>query len=315
MKPARIVFPGFWFGQSDLEAAKAAAKRGVGGFCVYGGSAEQTARFIAEIREASIYDHVLICADIAEDLSEIITDAPALRSNTKLNRQTNYSDDAYRKGLINARLARSLGIDWLLAPVVDLGYQSPSFAEEPQQVCRLCEDYAAGMANGGVLNCIKYFPGVSGILKPLLQLEEAEFLPYKHMFRLADSVMLSDMVFSNLDAANRAMMSERVVKELLKKRLNYKGCIMSAPLQRSRIKNEPAAALQMIACGINLILAPHDAQGTIDAVEKAYDHGKIGDELVHAISHLELLISKVTSAVVQQFTWSEALEQAEPLSK
>ena len=41
MKPARIVFPGFWFGESELAEAKAQAARGVGGFCVYGGPAEQ----------------------------------------------------------------------------------------------------------------------------------------------------------------------------------------------------------------------------------------------------------------------------------
>ena len=35
MKPARIVFPGFWFGQSTLKEAQSLARRGVGGFCLY----------------------------------------------------------------------------------------------------------------------------------------------------------------------------------------------------------------------------------------------------------------------------------------
>ena len=316
MKPARIVFPGFWFGQSDLALAKKAAQRGVGGFCVYGGSAQETADFIAAMREASPYDHILICADISEDLSEVIKDAPKLPSNAKLGTDsTTYNDGAYRKGLINARLARSIGIDWLFSPVVDLGYQSPCFGEEAQQVARDCEDYAAGLANGGVLNCLKSFPGVSGILKPLSQLEEAEFVPYKHLFRLADGVILSDMVFSNLDAANRAMMSERVVRELLKKRLNYKGGILGSPLFRSHIKNEHAAVLQMIACGVDFIVAPLDTKSALGTVEKACDQGKICDSVVHAVSHLELLISKVTSAVVSQLSWKEAVEQAQEFNK
>lgn len=32
MKPARIVFPGFWFGESSLQEAEDLARRGVGGF-------------------------------------------------------------------------------------------------------------------------------------------------------------------------------------------------------------------------------------------------------------------------------------------
>ena len=175
MNPARIVFPGFWFGESSLLAAKKMAKRGVGGFCVYGGTTKETMRFIDAVRSASPYDHLLICADIEEDLSEVVRDVPSLPKNIELGVDED-SDSAYRKGFISARLARSIGIDWLLGPVADIGYQSPAFGEEPLSVARLCGDYAAGLANGGVLNCIKYFPGINGILKTLAQMEDTEFV-------------------------------------------------------------------------------------------------------------------------------------------
>ncbi len=308
MNPARIVFPGFWFGKSDFAQAEELAKRGVGGFCVYGGSAKETKRFIERVREASIYDHLLICADIEEDLSEIIKDAPALPSNAQLGAQ-NTSDNVYRKGLVSARLARSIGIDWLLAPVVDIGYQSPTFGENPIAVARLSGDYAAGVANGGALNCIKYFPGINGILKTLTQMEDAEFVPYKHMFRRADAIMPSDMVFSNIDASNRAMMSEKIVRELLKKRLNYKGCVISAPLFKSQIKHEAVAALKMIQCGVEMIMAPKDPLPIIETIEKEYHKGHIVDEVIHAISNLELFTSKVVSSTAPIFPIKEALAQ------
>lgn len=309
MNPSRIVFPGFWCGKSDLAAAKKAAKRGVGGFCVYGGTAKETQKFIDTVREASVYDHLLICADIDEDLSDIITDIPALPSNGVLG-STEDTEGSYRKGLVTARLARSLGMDWLLAPVVDIGYQSPAFGEQPMAVARLCGDYAAGAANGGVLNCIKYFPGINGILKTLVQMEEAEFVPYKHMFRRADAVMPSDMVFSNLDPDKQAMMSETIIKGLLKKRLNYKGCVISAPLYKSHIKNESSAALQMIQCGVELIMAPQDAQAVIDVVEREFDKGRIVDAVIRGISNVELFTSKVVTGTVPVFTFAEALDQA-----
>ena len=314
MNPSRIVFPGFWFGQSSLADAKKMAKRGVGGFCVYGGTAKETTRFIETMREASPYDHLLICADIDEDLSEIVRDVPPLPGNAKLGAEED-TEGAYRKGVVSARLARSIGIDWLLSPVVDIGYQSPAFGENPLAVARLCGDYAAGMANGGVLNCIKYFPGINGILKTLAQMEDTEFVPYKHMFRRADAVMPSDMVFSNIDPANRAIMSERIIAGLLKKRLNYKGCVISSPLFKSRIKQEAAASLQMISCGIEIIMAPQDAVSVIDMVEKEYEKGNIVETVIRAVSNLELFTSKVVTGTAPVVSFKEALAQAKNFKK
>ena len=115
MKIARIVFPGFWFGQSDLAEAVALARRGVGGFCVYGGTAQQTAAFVQQMREASPYNHLLICADIDEDLREVVTDAPALPSNVQLGACAS-AEGAYKKGNLLAWMARSCGSAGGVAP-------------------------------------------------------------------------------------------------------------------------------------------------------------------------------------------------------
>ncbi len=314
MNPARIIFPGFWFGKSDLAQAEELAKRGVGGFCVYGGTVKETQRFIEKMREASVYDHLLICADIEEDLSDILKEVPALPSNAQLGGVEN-SDSVYRKGLVTARLARSLGIDWLLAPVVDIGYGRPAFGENPMAVARLSGDYAAGAANGGVLNCIKYFPGINGILKTLSQMEDAEFVPYKHMFRRTDAVMPSDMIFSNIDPDNRAVMSEKIIKDLLKKRLNYKGCVIGTPLFKTRIKNEAAAVLKMIHCGVEVIMAPKDAAGAIEAVEREFEKEELTDAVIRGISNLELFTSKVVTNSAPVLDLKEALAQVAHFKK
>lgn len=162
MKPARIVFPGFWFGESSLQEAQELARRGVGGFCVYGGTAEETRDFTRRMTEASPYGRLLFCADIDEDLSEIVTDAPSLPSNSSLKNCPLPQDGAYRKGNLLARMARSMGLDWVLAPVVDLGYAAPAFGDVPLSVTHLAGDFIAGLSNGGALNCIKYFPGGVG---------------------------------------------------------------------------------------------------------------------------------------------------------
>lgn len=295
MNPARIVFPGFWFGKSDVAEAKELARRGVGGFCVYGGTAAQTLDFTRRMNEVSPYGKLLFCADIKDNLSEVITDAAPLPNNAEISSLTSSQDVAYRKGNLMGRMARAAGVDWLLAPVVDLGYASPAFGDEPLLVARLAGDMLAGLSNAGALNCIKYFPGVSGVLKTLPQMEDAEFVPYKHLFRRADALMPSDMIFPSIDET-QAMLSDKVLKGLLKKRLNYKGCVVSFPLWKGHLRYEEASAIKMLHAGVENILAPKNAWGVIEAVEREVNHrGFLIDEVIQSISNHEMFISKVSS--------------------
>lgn len=294
MKPSRIVFPAFWFGKSDIQQAQELARQGVGGFCVYGGTAKQTTELIRRLNDVSPYGRLLFCADIKEDLSEIITDAPSLLPNHKLA-QSNVNDAPYRKGNLLGQLARAVGINWVLAPTVDLGYTSPSLADDPMLVTRLAGDMIAGISNAGVLSCIKYFPGISGALKTLSQLEDAEFVPYKNLFRRADAIMPSDMLFPNLDDTTQAMLSDKVIKGLLRKRLNYKGCIVSFPLSRAKLRYEEASAVKMLHAGVEIILAPGNARGVIDAITREVNRGLLTDHLSQAVSNLEMFISKVSA--------------------
>jgi len=293
MKPARIVFPRFCFGKSDVTRAEDLAQRGVGGFCVCGGTAEQTLDFTHRMNQLSPYGRLLFCADIRENLSEAITDVPTLPLNAELSRFDNPQDAAYRKGNLTARMARAAGINWVLAPVVDVGYSSPAFSDDPQQVTRLVGDFIAGLSNGGVLNCVKYFPGVSGVLKTLAQLEDAEFVPYKNIFRRADCIMPSDMIFPNIDNEQPAALSDKVIKGLLKKRLNYKGCVMGYPLHEMRVRYEEASAIKMLHAGVQILLAPKGAEGVIDAVEREVNKGFLADAITAAISDLEMFCSRV----------------------
>ena len=294
MKPARIVFPAFWFGKSDIKQAEELARLGVGGFCLYGGTAAQTLELTRHLNSVSPYGRLLFCADIKDDLCEVIQDAPALPKNHTLA-QNSSGEMAYRKGNMLGRMARAAGLDWVLAPVVDLGYAAPSISDNPQQVSRIAGDMLAGLSNAGALTCLKYFPGVSGALKTLVQLEDTEFIPYKNLFRRTDAVMPSDMTFVNVDSETQACMSDKVIKGLLRKRLNYKGCIMGFPLHAARLRYEEASAVKMLHAGVENILAPRDAFGVIAAIEREVNRGLLLDHIVQSISNHEMFISKVTS--------------------
>ena len=124
-------------------------------------------------------------------------------------------------------------------------------------------------------------------------MEDAEFVPYKHIFRRADAIMPSDMTFPNIDNDNQALLSDKMIKGLLKKRLNYKGCVVSFPLFKGRLRYEDASVIKMLHCGIEDILAPTDASSVIDAIEREVDRGFLMDEIIHAVSNHEMFISKV----------------------
>lgn len=294
MKPARIVFPAFWFGKSDIKQAEELARLGVGGFCMYGGTAAQTQELTKRLNAVSPYGRLLFCADIKDDLTEVIKDAPKLPKNHTLAGH-HLSEAAYRKGNLLGRMARAAGIDWVLAPVVDLGYAASSISDDPAIVSRAAGDMLAGLSNAGALTCVKYFPGVSGALKTLVQLEDAEFIPYKNLFRRTDAVMPSDMTFVNIDNDTQACMSDKVIKGLLRKRLNYKGCVMGFPLYLARLRYEEASAIKMLHAGVENILAPRNAFGVIEAIEREVNRGLLFDNIVQAISNHEMFISKVAS--------------------
>lgn len=309
MKPARIVFPGFWFGKSNLKKAEELARMGVGGFCLYNAKAQEAQDFIKRMQDISPYDKLLFCADISNNLREVIIDAPALPANATIAQCQLPQDVAYRKGYLTARMARAIGINWILAPIVDLGYNSNTFSEVPLQVTQIAGDFVAGLSNGGTLNCVKYFPGVSGVLKTLAQMEDAEFIPYKHMFRRADAIMPSDMIFPNIDNDNQAMLSDKIIQGLLKKRLNYKGCVVSFPLFKGRLKYEAASAVKMLHCKIENIFAPKDADVVIEAIEREVSKGFLMDEIIHAVSNHEMFLSKV-AAGPEPLSIKQAFEMA-----
>ena len=309
MKPAHIVFPGFWFDQSDIKKAEELARLGVGGFCLYNATAQQAKDFIKRMQDASSRQ-LLFCADVVDNLQEVIIDAPKLPSNAQIGQCEQPQDIAYRKGYLTARMALAIGINWVLAPVIDLGYNSYTFSDKPLKVTQMAGDFIAGLSNGGALNCVKYFPGISGALKTLAELEDAEFVPYKHMFRRADAIMPSDMIFPNIDNENQAMLSDKIIQGLLKKRLNYKGCVVSFPLFKGHLKYEGPSAVKMLHCQIENILAPRKAKPVIDAIEREVEKGFLTDEIIHAVCNHEMFLSKVFAGP-EPLSIQEAFELAE----
>ena len=161
----RLVHPGFWFGKTNKEDALKLARMGVGGFCLYGGTRAEVAALTHALRAASPHKRILISADYEDGLGRWLPDAELLPSNLALG-AAGSEDLAFEKGLLTARQAKSIGVDWVFAPVVDLAVRADNpivntraFGADPDLVTRLAGAFMDGLAKGGVLNSIKHFPG------------------------------------------------------------------------------------------------------------------------------------------------------------
>lgn len=275
MNLARLVHPGFWFNKTPLQDAIKLAQMGVGGFCLYGGTKEQVAAFTQAVRAASPLPKILISADYEDGLGRWLPDADLLPSNMALGAADD-ENAALEKGLLTARQAKSLGVDWVFAPVLDLANnpQNPivntrSFGANTKLVIRLASALMDGLKQGGALNSLKHFPGhgdtstdshlaLPTVQKNVAQLKQNELVPFEELLHKADSVMIGHLLVPALDDKKPASLSASIISGLLRKELGYKGCVVTDALLMKAIGDEKQAALEALAAGADILLVPEN---------------------------------------------------------
>ncbi len=269
----RLVHPGFWFGKTNKEDALKLARMGVGGFCLYGGTRAEVAALTHALRAASPHKRILISADYEDGLGRWLPDAELLPSNLALG-AAGSEDLAFEKGFLTARQAKSIGVDWVFAPVVDLAVRADNpivntraFGAAPDLVTRLAGAFMDGLAKGGVLNSIKHFPGHgntgtdSHLALPVLlstkqHIWEHELRPFRQLLHKADCVMAGHLLVPALDEQHPASISRTILHDLLQKELGFRGCISTDALCMKALGNEKQAALAALFAGAHLLLVP-----------------------------------------------------------
>ena len=280
MNITRLVHPGFWFGKTDKEEALQLARMGVGGFCLYGGTRAEVAALTQALRAASPLKRILISADYEDGLGRWLPDAELLPSNLALGA----ADDAqlaFEKGLLTARQAKSIGVDWVFAPVLDLAdtpnnpiVNTRAFSANGQDTARLARAFTNGLTQGGVLNCIKHFPGHgqtetdSHLALPVLnrsldQLKQHELIPFVQLLPFTHGVMTGHLLLPQIDPQNPASFSPAIQTGLLKNQLGWKGCVLTDALLMRAIGDEKQAALKALQAGSHILLAMNDPQALI----------------------------------------------------
>lgn len=281
----RLIFPGFWFGKSRREDALEMARRGAGGFCIYGGTRETLRELIVDLKAASPMKHVFICADYEDGLGRWLEGTDWVLSNLAVG-ASGTEEIAYQKGLTLAHEARNVGIDWVFAPVLDLCDEpknpivnTRSFGANPYAVGQLGAALCRGLHDGGVLNSIKHFPGhgrteadshlaLPVLRRSLQQLQENELIPFRTALPYADSVMAGHLFFPALDKRLPASQSRAVLTELLKDKLGFQKLVFTDALCMKAAGNEKQTALNALRAGAHILLSAENSIALSDFLQE-----------------------------------------------
>jgi len=281
---------------------------GIGGVILLGGSAAELALRTQQLQEWAKIP-LLLAADVEEGVGQRFPGATwfpppmalAAIAQTDLTQALLYSE---QMGATIAQEAQAIGLNWVLAPVVDVNNnpQNPvinvrAFGESVDIVSQLTVAFIQGAQRFPVLTVAKHFPGhgdtavdshleLPVIAHSLERLQQVELPPFQAAIAAGvDSVMSAHLQIPALDATYPATLSDRVLTRLLRQHLGFTGLIVTDALIMGAISQQYGAneaAVLAVEAGADILLMPADPEGAIQAVCHAVEEGRIPLDQIQA---------------------------------
>lgn len=194
----------------------------LGGVILLGASAAEIALRTQQLQNWSL-NPLFIAADIEEGVGQRFSGAtwfppPMALGAIARHHLTQARDYALKMGAITAKEALSIGINWLLAPVVDVNNNPDNpviniraFADTPEIVSQLTTAYIQGAKSYPILTTAKHFPGHGNtntdshldlpvLNHSLTELESTELLPFQAAINAGvDSIMSAHLLIPAWD--------------------------------------------------------------------------------------------------------------------
>src|SRR5215467_2932503 len=215
---------------------------------------------------------------------------------------------AYTAGRNAATDLTALGLNVNFMPIVDVltnpnnpGLPDRTFGSDPALVTNMGRAYLKGLTDGGVIGCLKHFPGLgSASIDPhfslphmnrnVATLNAVDFVPYRTMIAegIVPMVMVTHILNPQLDPKLPTSLSANVVTNLLRDYLKFQGVIISDTLWMGGISNTyslPQAAVLAVQAGTDLLLGPRglpDTQNMILGLHQAVMSGQISMAQINA---------------------------------
>jgi len=212
------------------------------------------------------------------------------------------------------------GVNVNFAPVVDVdvdtasravGALQRSFGQNPSSVARCARAFAKAQREAGILSTLKHFPGQGsgrgdtheGFVDVTSTWNDSELVPFSVMIDegRADMVMTTHVMDKRLDSLHPASLSRAVVGGLLRRKLSYRGVVVTDDLQMEAIRShcglEESLALALEAGSDILLLG--------NSTRHAYDSALVRKAMA-ALEHL-VESGRISAARVDS-SWRRVVE-------
>lgn len=190
---------------------------------------------------------------------------------------------AYKVGRAIGLELAAVGINVDFAPVCDINNNpanpvvgTRSFGEDPELVAQLAGGMIRGLQSSGVAATAKHFPGHGDtstdshhhapvVNHGLKRIHAVELVPFRAAVKSnARLIMPAHIVMPALNGGSLALpstLSRRILQDVLRARLRFKGVIVSDALDMHALEQGPgfiAETITAVAAGIDLLLFNHD---------------------------------------------------------
>jgi beta-N-acetylhexosaminidase len=203
---------------------------------------------------------------------------------------------AREHGELIARAIKAFGFNSPLTPVLDLGLPESQkvlgtrcAGATAGEVVAFAREFLAGLAAEGVAGCGKHFPGLGGgtldshletpkIRRTWQKLWQEDLEPYRALRDELPMVMVSHAAYPlTKDEKRPASVSSFWVGDVLRKRIGYRGMVLSDDLEMGGVANVIPmgdAAVEAVRVGSDLLLVCHHAKPILSVYEALIAEGE-----------------------------------------
>ena len=199
---------------------------------------------------------------------------------------------AIETGWLMAAELRTVGVDFSFAPVLDLETDisrvigDRAFSDKPNVIGELAYAWSSGAREAGMPSVGKHFPGhgcVEADSHHELPIDDREFsdiwnndlVPFLHMINNGlEGLMPAHVIYSSCDG-KPAGYSSFWIKDVLRKRLGYKGCIFSDDLSMAAADvagSYPERARAALEAGCDMVLVCNNQQAAELVLDELTDY-------------------------------------------
>lgn len=290
-------------------------------------SIEQTKTMLANVKQYGMDANGIPFFTSVDEEGGIVARCADKLGTTSFNSMYYYraegTETAYNNAYTIASDISGLGFNLDFAPVADTWSNSANtvigeraYSTDYQEAADLVAAATKGFNDGGVVSCIKHFPGhgdtmedshksAAYIHKPLADLMGEDYLPFKAGIEAGTGmVMVGHLYLSDADITSSednypASLNYKAITGELREKLGYDGVVITDSLAMGAISNyysSGEAVCLSVKAGADIMLMPADFKSAVDALEQAVESGEISEERIDE-SVRRILILKYNSLI------------------